>query len=83
MPGVRPVLFATLNILQEEVHCRLIVETEAIVYAVFDIEGIKDEYSQYDKYIAQSKNSAAPPPIESIVPTLNINSSVFVPKNKS
>jgi hypothetical protein len=46
------VLFATLNILQEEVHCRLIVETEAIVYAVFDIEGIKDEYSQYDKFIA-------------------------------
>ena len=40
VPGFRPVLLSTLNILEKEVHCRLIVETEAIVYAVFDIAGI-------------------------------------------
>jgi len=39
-----------LNILEKEVHCRLIVETEAVVFAVFDIAGIIQEYKQYDEF---------------------------------
>jgi hypothetical protein len=76
--GHRPVLLSTLNILEKEVHCRLIVETEAVVYAVFDIAGIIEEYKQYDEFSAKSK----PPPPPAGVPSLDLNRPAFVPNLK-